>query len=95
MSNGSTYSTVNPLTIDNVSGAMSLTAIYVLIPTYTVTFVAGSNGRVTGNLEQKLLEFNDPTVVEAVPNVNHLFKEWQLANGDVYSTDNPLRNNFV
>jgi uncharacterized repeat protein (TIGR02543 family) len=83
---GGFTSTDNPLTVNNVLSDMTITANFA-IDTYTVTFVAGTNGSITGNLSQVVAHGSDCTAVTAVPATNYHFDDW---TGDYTGTANPL-----
>jgi len=59
-------------------------------PSYTVNFAAGTGGTLTGDTPQTVMEGNDCTAVEAVPNTGCHFVNWTGTNGFVTTTDNPL-----
>jgi hypothetical protein len=76
----------NPLTIQNVTTDMTITANFA-IDTHTVTFIEGANGSITGTLVQVVDHGNDCTAVTAEPNANYHFTGW---TGDYVGSDNPL-----
>ncbi|GAG53047.1 unnamed protein product, partial [marine sediment metagenome] len=78
--------TDDPLTITNVTADMVITANFA-IDTYTVTFIEGANGTITGTLVQTIDHGNDCTAVDPVANANHNFVDW---TGDYAGTDDPL-----
>jgi uncharacterized repeat protein (TIGR02543 family) len=86
---GFVTTTDNPLTVSNVTADMTITANFA-IDTYTVTFVPGSNGTLTGDTPQSVNYGNNCTAVEAVPNTGYHFIDWTGTNGFVTTTDNPL-----
>ncbi len=75
----------NPLTITNVTANMTITANFA--PLYTVTFVAGTNGSITGDLIQEVPEGSDCMAVTAIPEADYDFDGW---TGDFTGTTNPL-----
>jgi uncharacterized repeat protein (TIGR02543 family) len=80
--------TANPLTVTNVTSDMTITANFVTLPTqYTVTFIAGTNGSLTGTTTQVVDQGDDCTTVTAVPDSGYAFNGW---TGDHTGTDNPL-----
>ena len=81
-------STNNPLIVGNVTSNMTITANFA-INTYTVTFVAGSNGTLTGNTTQTVNHGGNCTAVTAVPNTGYHFVNW-TKDGSSYSETNPL-----
>ena len=84
---GSYTGTANPLTITNVTSDMTITANFATIPTYTVTFVAGSGGTLTGNTSQQVAHGGNCTAVTANPNTGYSFTGW---TGSYTGTANPL-----
>ncbi len=54
---------------------------------YTVTFVAGANGSITGTAVQTVGEGGSCTAVSAVPSLGYRFEGW---TGDRTGTENPL-----
>ena len=65
---------------------MNITAVFAEI--FTVTFVEGANGSITGDLVQEIVDGNDCTTVTAVPDSeDYVFDNW---TGDLSSSDNPL-----
>ncbi|MCE5252339.1 InlB B-repeat-containing protein [bacterium] len=78
--------TGNPLLIANVSKDMSITALFGL-PSFTVTFSAGSNGSLTGNTTQTVGKGESCTEVTALPADGYEFTGW---SGDYTGKDNPL-----
>lgn len=82
---GDLVSTENPDTIimDDDKSIMG----NCVINTYTVTFVEGSNGSITGTLIQTIDHGNSCTEVTAVPDMNCSFTGW---TGDYTGSDNPL-----
>ena len=56
-------------------------------PQYTVTFVAGANGSLTGTTSQVVNQGDDCTPVTANPDSGYLFDQW---TGDYTGKANPL-----
>ena len=54
---------------------------------HTVTFLAGPNGTLNGELSQLVVDGGSTSAVEAVPDPNYHFHEW---TGDYFGEDNPL-----
>jgi uncharacterized repeat protein (TIGR02543 family) len=75
----------NPLTITNVTSDMTITANFAK-HIYTVTFVAGANGDISGIKVQKVAYQGNCTAVTAVPNTGYDFVGWTGG----YNTTNPL-----
>ena len=76
----------NPLVLSNATTDMDITANFA-INQYTVTFVEGPNGSITGNEIQTVSYGGNCTAVTAVPNSWHLFAGW---TGDYSGLGNPL-----
>ncbi|MFC1607454.1 InlB B-repeat-containing protein [Candidatus Latescibacterota bacterium] len=77
--------TENPLTINNVTSDMTITANF--IRNYSVTFVAGANGQVIGNIQQTITHGGNCTEVVALPSDGYYFIGW---TGDYTGTENSL-----
>jgi uncharacterized repeat protein (TIGR02543 family) len=77
--------TTNPLTITNVTADMTITANFTT--NYTVTFVAGTGGSITGTTTQIVASGSDCLEVIAVPDGVNTFSGW---TGDYTGTTNPL-----
>jgi uncharacterized repeat protein (TIGR02543 family) len=73
------------MAFDNVTSALNVTAQY--IPTYTVNFIAGDNGTITGTKTQTVNQGTNCTEVTAAPNPGYKFDGW---SGDYSGTTNPL-----
>ncbi len=87
--NGATYSTDNPLTITNVTGDISLKAVFNLY-TYSINFTSGNNGTLSGDTIQTVAYGSSATAVTAVPDNGCEFIEWRNASGDSVTNVNPL-----
>jgi len=61
--------------------------VVAVVSTYTVDFVAGAGGTISGDASQTVTEGGDCSAVEAVPDEGYEFVDW---TGDISSTDNPL-----
>jgi hypothetical protein len=61
------------------------------MPDYTLTFVSGGNGAITGITVQKLASGGDTTSVIAVPAPGHQFVNWTGVGNFEATTANPLR----
>ena len=59
-------------------------------PIFTVTFVAGANGTITGAKVQEIIQGGDSSQVTAVPKAGCYFVNWTGTNGFVTTTTNPL-----
>ena len=84
---GASYSTNNPLTVNNVTSNMVLQANFAT--TYAVAFSTSYGGTLTGAVNQTVVSGHSATPVTAVPNTGYHFVCW-ARNGATYSTDNPL-----
>ncbi len=79
----------NPLKISDVVANMSVTANFAENPpgTFTVAFVPGSNGTISGSISQTVASGGDCAPVTAEPGRGYTFINW---TGDFTGTDNPL-----
>ncbi len=79
----------NPLTVQNISANMTITANFAANDpgTFTVTFVAIENGSISGIVSQLVKEGSDCSQVTAVPDTGFSFHSWI---GDYEGTVNPL-----
>ncbi len=73
-------------TFSNITDNTTVTALY-SVATYTVTFVQGVNGTITGTKVQTVSHGNSSTEVTAVPSTGYHFVNW---TGGLTSTANPL-----
>jgi hypothetical protein len=60
----------------NVLSNISVVASFLVNPQYTLTYVAGANGSLTGNQSQIIWEGENGTEVTAVPNSDSSFTGW-------------------
>ncbi len=81
--------TDNPRTDINVTDDLEVTAEFA-INTYTLIYIAGENGSLTGETEQTVTHGQDGTPVEAHPDEGYHFVKW--SDG---VTDNPRTDTFV
>ena len=79
---GSVYSSANPLTVNNVSSNLSLTANFE-INTYTVTFNAGSNGVIEGNAVQTVEHGSAAVAPLVTANSGWEFSGWDTAFSNI------------
>ena len=82
-------STDNPRTDTNVQGDVAVTASFG-IDAFSLTYIAGANGSITGSASQAVDYGADGTAVTAVPDANYHFVQW--SDG---STDNPRTDTNV
>jgi len=83
-------STTNPLTVRKVTQDQTITANFTSTPsTFTVTFVAGSGGTLSGTTVQSVIAGGDAQAVSAIPNTGMGFVNW-TGTGFTPSTSNPL-----
>ena len=78
--------TLASTTVTLTSGDATVSANFT-INQYTVTFVAGSNGSITGDVSQTIDHGGSCTPVTAVPNIGYTFTGW---SGDFIGITNPL-----
>ena len=83
------YSIDNPLTIHNVKTNMSILAKMSRSEPYTVNFLAGSNGTLSGPTTQRVNGGCGTSPVTAIPNSGYHFVNW-TGTGGFISIDNPL-----
>ncbi len=79
--------TANPLTVQNVTEDMRITADFTLINEYRVRFYVQGSGRLLGNTNQTVREGEDCSPVTAEANNDYRFTGW---SGDASGTANPL-----
>jgi N-acetylneuraminic acid mutarotase len=72
---GVDFSTANPITLVNPTEDMALTAHY-LLKTYTLTYIAGGKGSVTGPNPQSVFHNGNGDTVTAVPDQDYYFDRW-------------------
>ena len=82
-------STQNPRSDTGVTGDISVTANF-SINTFTLRYLAGIHGEISGPKRQTVAYGGDGEEVEAVPNPGYRFVEW--SDG---STDNPRKETLV
>ncbi|HEX7553672.1 MAG TPA: InlB B-repeat-containing protein, partial [Geothrix sp.] len=81
---GFTSNAASPLTVTNVTQNLTITATFTQ-QTFTVTFVAGAGGSITGSSSQIMAYGGSATAVSAVPNVGYTFTNW---TGPGFTTTN-------
>ncbi|HIJ88660.1 MAG TPA: hypothetical protein HPP97_13440 [Desulfuromonadales bacterium] len=81
-------SSSNPLTVANVTAAQNITANFA-IDTYTLSFVSGSNGTLTGAASQTVNYGASASAVTAVPASGYYFVNWS-DGASFISSSNPL-----
>ncbi len=86
--NGFVTSTVNPLTVTGDGNGHIVTANFA-INAYTVDFVAGANGTLSGTASQNVNYGASASAVEAVPASFYHFVDW-TGTGGFRSVSNPL-----
>ncbi len=67
--------TVNPRTDSNIIASLEVTATFA-INSYTLTYTAGDNGSLTGEISQTVEHGSDGTAVTAVPDTGYHFVQW-------------------
>ena len=82
-------STSNPRSEAAVTGDLSLTAQFALNQ-YSLTYIAGANGSLTGNAAQTVSHGDESSAVQAVPDIGYRFVQW--SDG---STANPRTDSGV
>ena len=81
-------------TDSNVQRDSSVTAIFELIPTYTLTYTAGEGGSIKGNNTQTVREGQSGTEVEAVANEGYKFVKWSDGRTTAKRTDSNVQANL-
>ena len=83
------YSTSNPLTVTNVTGNMTLIAVFAIGHTITFQTDGTPGSSLTGNTSQTVVQGGNCTPVTVNVPVGYHFIKWTTGGVD-YSTDNPL-----
>ena len=78
-------------TDSDVQGDMNVTAIFELIPTYTLTYTAGDNGSISGITPQTVREGESGSEVEAKPADGYKFYRWSDGLITAKRTDTNVR----
>jgi len=84
----------NPRTDVNVTSNILVTANFV-INTYTLIYLAGTNGTLSGGTPQTVAYGNDGTAVSAVPNPGYSFINWSDGNTANPRADADVTNNLT
>jgi hypothetical protein len=88
-------STANPRTDSNVTGNISVTAQFALTASsYTLTYQAGTNGSLSGDLTQTVNHGASGTAVTAVPATNYHFVQWSDGSTVNPRTDSNVTGNI-
>jgi hypothetical protein len=88
-------STANPRTDSNVTGDISMTAQFTLTESsYTLTYQAGANGTLSGDLIQTVNHGANGTAVTAVPATNYHFVQWSDGSTANPRTDSNVTGNI-
>ena len=85
---GFTSTSTNPLTVSNVIANLTLTATFTQ-QTFTVTFLPGTGGSLTGSATQTVAYGGSATAVTAVPATGYVFTGWS-GTGFTSTSTNPL-----
>jgi Tol biopolymer transport system component len=64
------------------------------INTYTLTYTAGSNGSITGDLSQTVACGQDGSLVTAVPDIGYHFVQWSDGVLTMFRTDTNVQNDI-
>ena len=81
-------------TDSNVSANLSVTAIFELIPTYTLTYIASEGGSISGTATQTVREGQSGSEVEAVPAEGYRFVRWSDELATAKRTDSDVRGDM-
>ncbi len=87
VSGTASFADANAATTDVTASANATIQANFTINQYTVTFIPGAGGSITGNLNQVVNHGGNCTEVTAVPDANYLFTGW---TGDYTGGENPL-----
>jgi hypothetical protein len=87
-------STDNPRIDGNVTANISVTAEFA-INTYTLTYLAGVNGSLTGTLIQTVNHGTDGISITAVPAAGYAFSDWSDSSTDNPRTDTNVTGNIT
>ncbi len=85
--------TDNPRTDTNVSRNISVTANFAS-DTFTLTYVAGNHGSITGNTIQIINYNGSGTTVTAVPDTDYIFQNWSDGSTSNPRTDLNVNDNI-
>ena len=85
---GFTATSSNPLTVSNVTANLTVTATFTQ-QTFTVSFLAGMGGNLTGSATQTVAYGGSATAVTAVPAMGYTFTGWS-GPGFPSTSTNPL-----
>jgi uncharacterized repeat protein (TIGR02543 family) len=86
---GFTTTNASPLTVTNVTQNLTITANFTQ-QSFTVTFVAGAGGSITGSSTQTVTYGGSASLVTAVPTGSYGFLNWTGTGGFAASATNPL-----
>ena len=92
--NWSDGSTANPRTDSSITANLSVTANFA-INTYTLTYVAGSNGSLTGTTSQIINHGSNGTAIAAVPATGYHFVNWSDGGTANPRTDSSITANLA
>lgn len=95
--NWSDASTSNPRTDTNVTANLSVTANFAadVVPTYTLTYVAGAHGSITGSTTQVVTSGANGSAVTAVADSGYHFVNWSDASTSNPRTDTGVTSNIT
>ncbi len=85
----------NTYTFENVISNHSIHVNFVPIatPTYTLTYIAGANGTISGITPQNISQGGCGSQVTAVPNSGYVFSMWSDGNTSASRTDGAITSN--
>jgi len=87
-------STENPRTDSNVTADISVTANFA-INTYTLTYMTGSHGTISGATPQTVTHGSSGTAVTAVPDTGYRFLRWSDSQTQNPRTDTNVTSNIT
>ena len=78
----------------NVQKDLEIAAIFELIPTSALTYIAGDGGSIRGQASQTVQQGQSGTEVEAVPNAGYRFVKWSDGNTNAKRTESNVTANI-
>jgi hypothetical protein len=89
--------TTNPRKDTNVTNNISVTAQFSELAAneYTLTYIAGDNGSITGDTTQTVEEGEDGTTVTAIANSGYRFSKWSDGVATANRTDMNINSNIT
>lgn len=73
---------------------ITVTAKFEKILYFNINYSAGENGRILGNVNQKIVAGSDGTTVEAIPFTGYVFAGWSDGNANAVRTEKNVSENI-